>query len=159
MNIGDAGLTLIKQFESFRAASYLDGVGIPTIGYGTTHIDGKPVTLGMTCTMQEATTWLQQDMQEFENFIQDKVNVPLTQNEFDALCSLVYNIGPGNFGKSSLLVALNQRQFKTAQARFLLWNRAGGQIELGLSRRRVAEAALFGPLTSQELVDTYHIKV
>jgi lysozyme len=159
MNISDAGVTLIEGFEAFRAEAYLDGVGIPTIGYGTTKIKGEPVKLGMTCTKQEATTWLKDDMNEFENFIQDKVNVPLTQNEFDALCSLVYNIGPGNFEKSSVLIAINQRQFKTAQARFLLWNRAGGQIELGLSRRRVAEAALFGPLTSQELVNTYHIKV
>jgi lysozyme len=159
MNISDAGLTLIKSFESFQADAYLDAVGIPTIGYGTTKIDGQPVKLGMTCTMQEATGWLKSDLSKFEDFIQDKVNVPLTQNQFDALCSLVYNIGPGNFQSSSCLLALNQKQYKTAQARFLLWNKAKGKVLKGLSRRRVAEAAMFGPLSSQELIETYHIEV
>jgi lysozyme len=159
MNISDKGLALIKSFEQFRAEAYLDAVGVPTIGWGTTHINGQPVKLGMSCTMEQATQWMLADLAEFENFIQDKVNVPLTQNQFDALCSLVYNIGDENFEESSVLREINQKDYKTAQARFLLWNKAGGKVLRGLSRRRVAEAAMFGPLTADELVQTYHIAV
>lgn len=159
MNISDKGLALIKSFEQFKAEAYLDAVGVPTIGWGTTRIDGQPVKLGMSCTMEQATVWLMHDLQEFENFIQDKVNVPLTQNQFDALCSLVYNIGTTNFASSSVLSMINKKDYKTAQARFLLWNKAGGKVLKGLTRRRVAEAELFGPVSAPELVATYHVIV
>jgi lysozyme len=159
MNISDTGLSLIKQFESFRADAYLDAVGIPTIGYGTTRINGQPVKLGMTCTEAQATQYMRSDLQGFEDSIQDKVNVPLTQNQFDALCSLVYNIGVGNFAKSSLLIALNQNSYRIAQARFLLWNKAGGKVLKGLVRRRLAEAELFGPLSQKELIDSFHVEI
>lgn len=159
MNIGDAGLTLIKGFEQFRSDAYLDAVGIPTIGYGTTHIDGQPVKMGTKCTEAQASAWLRSDLDRFEDDIQNALNVPVTQAQFDALCSLVYNIGPTNFKKSSVLSCLNNGDIKTAQARFLLWNKAGGKTLKGLTRRRLAEAVMFGPLSREELIDTFNLDV
>jgi lysozyme len=99
------------------------------------------------------------DMEHFENDIQQALNVPVTQPQFDALCSLVYNIGPGNFKKSSVLSCLNSGDVKRAQARFLLWNKAGGKTLRGLTRRRLAEAVMFGPVCREELIDTYNLDV
>lgn len=159
MNISNTGLDLIKRYEQFRSEAYLDAIGVPTIGWGTTRINGERVKLGMTCTKEQAEIWMRSDLQQFENDIQDKVNVPLTQNQFDALCSLVYNIGTTNFSKSSILTNLNLKQYTAAQPRFLLWNKAGGKVLRGLTRRRLDEAVLFGPLSRQQLIDTYHLDV
>ena len=163
MNISQAGIDLIIGSEGFRADSYQDQKNIWTIGYGTTHIGGVPVTEGMVCTPAQAVQWLLADLQYFECQIQDILNVPVTQNQFDALCSLVYNIGPENFRTSSVAKMINQSNYKTAQARFLLWNKIKVKgkyvVDLGLTRRRVREAALFGPLSANELVSVYHVRV
>ena len=81
------------------------------------------------------------------------VKVPLTQNEFDSLVSFAYNVGSGNLASSTLLRLLNAGQYGAAQKQFLVWNKAGGVAMRGLTNRRLGEAANFGPLTRQQLID------
>lgn len=139
MKISEAGLSLIKQFEGFRANAYLDSVGVPTIGYGHT----MGVRLGDVCTPEEAEEWLKGDCDAAERCVNHTVAVPLTQHEFDALVSFVFNLGCGNFRKSTLLKLLNENRHDEAAMEFRRWDRAGGQVLAGLTKRRLAEQRLF----------------
>ncbi len=149
------GKDLIKKFESLRLNAYKDPVGIVTIGWGTTRINGRPVQMGQKITIEQAELYFSEDLKEFENYVRDLVEVPLTQRQFDALVSFTYNLGPTNLRNSTLLRLLNARNYNGAQGQFLRWNRAGGKVLRGLTRRRVAEAVLFGPLSYDELVAIY----
>lgn len=159
MNISKQGLELIKRFEGLHLQAYLDPVDIPTIGYGTIVIDGKPVRMGTTCTEAQAEAYLISDVRKFEAYVQQYVNVPLTQEQFDALVSFTYNLGPTNLKNSTLLRLLNQGRYEEAQPQFLRWNKAGGKVLKGLTRRRLAEAALFGPMSAQQLTRAYKLDV
>lgn len=133
------GINLIKSFEGFRADAYLDAVRVPTIGYGTT----RGVKMGQKITEAQAVALLQKDLEMFENAINRLVKVPLTQNQFDALASFVYNLGETNFAGSTLLKVINNGRFELAPEQFLRWNKAGGKVLNGLTRRRQAEADMF----------------
>lgn len=139
MKIGPAGLRLLESFEKCRLVAYLDGGGVPTIGWGHT----RGVTLGETCTQAQADSWLLGDLTEAEDCISDKVTATLAQNQFDAVASLVYNIGGEQFAKSTLLKYLNQNKMQMAASEFLRWNHDNGVVVLGLVRRRKAERDLF----------------
>ena len=139
MNIGDRGLALIKSFEGLRLEAYLDSVGVPTIGYGHT----KDVQMGDTCTEEQADEWLREDCADAEECVNSAVSVPLTQNEFDALVSFVFNLGCGALRRSTLLRLLLDSDYDGAAAQFHRFNKAGGQPLAGLTRRRAAEAKLF----------------
>lgn len=154
--LSDAGANLIKQFEGLRLTAYNDQVGVLTIGYGTTNsvlpADHR-ITPGMTITQAEANVLLHLGVDtKFSPAVSTLVKVPLTQNQFDSLVCFAYNVGPGNLASSTLLRKLNARDYAGAQQQFLVWNRAGGIPVRGLTRRRLAEAANFGPLTSQQLI-------
>lgn len=159
MNISTHGLELIKRFEGLHLQAYLDPVGIPTIGYGTIIMNGSPVRMGTVITEEQAESLLYSDVQKFENYVNQLVNVPLTQEQFDALVSFTYNLGPTNLKKSTLLRLLNRRMYEEAQPQFLRWNRAGGKVLRGLTRRRLAEAALFGPMSAQQMIEAYNLSV
>jgi lysozyme len=159
MNISPQGLAMIKQFEGFSLKAYLDPVQIPTIGYGTIAIHGRPVKMGMVITEAQASEYLLADLQKFEDAVNQAVNVPLTQEQFDALVSFTYNLGPGNLRASTLLKMINAGRLEEAQPQFLRWNRAGGKVFKGLTRRRLAEAALFGPRSASELIRMYRLVV
>ena len=137
--IGAAGITLIKQFEGCRLKAYRDIVGKWTIGYGST----TGVSEGDEITAEEAEERLQRDLAWFENGVAKVVEVKIRQNQFDALVSLTYNIGLGNFRKSTVLRKLNNRDDFGAAAAFLMWRKAGGVEVVGLLRRRRAERELF----------------
>lgn len=144
MQINDEGLALIKQAEGLRLTAYKDPVGVLTIGYGHTSAAGAPeVKPGMKISQELAETILKTDLQKYEKAVDDAITVELTENEFSACVSLCYNIGPGNFAKSSVVRFINQGRMADAADAFLLWNRAGGKILPGLVKRRAAEAALF----------------
>lgn len=144
MQTSPAGRKLIEKFEGLRLKAYRDSVGVLTIGVGHTSKAGPPkVTAGMKITAEEADQILASDLAKFEKAVSDSVKVPLTQNQFDALVSLCFNIGPGNFGRSTLLKVLNLGKYEAAASQFLKWVRAGGRVLLGLVRRRKEEAALF----------------
>ncbi|NEQ32568.1 MAG: lysozyme [Leptolyngbya sp. SIO4C5] len=133
------GLFLIKSFEGLRLKAYQDAVGIWTIGYGTT----QGVTPGMEITQAQAEQLLKRDVNKFERAIQDAVKVTVNDNQFSALVSFTYNVGSGAFRSSTLLRLLNQNDIQGAADQFPRWNRAGGRVLAGLTRRRNAERALF----------------
>lgn len=139
MRASQAAIDLIKSFEGFRSESYQCPAGIWTVGYGTTR-GAEP---GQRVTEAEAVTMLRADLQHVEGVLSAAVKVPVTQAQFDALCSLAYNIGCGNLTRSTLLKRLNGGDAPGAAEEFLRWNRAGGQVLVGLVRRREAERALF----------------
>jgi GH24 family phage-related lysozyme (muramidase) len=137
--INGQGLFLLKSFEGLRLESYLDAVGVWTIGYGTTENIGP----GMLITQAEAEALLKRDSAKFEAAIASLVKVALTDNQFSALVCFVYNIGAGAFGASTLLKLLNQQDYQGAADQLLLWNKGGDRVLAGLTRRRQAERALF----------------
>ena len=139
----EVGKSLIKSHEGFRAEAYVCPAGVVTIGYGTTTINGNSVTLGTKITTDEADQFLEEDLKTFEDAVNNLVRANLNQNQFDALVSFVYNVGVGNFKKSTLLKKLNAGDYSNASSEFLKWNRGGGKVLKGLSNRRKAEQQLF----------------
>jgi GH24 family phage-related lysozyme (muramidase) len=137
--INQAGLDLIKEFEGFRASAYRCPAGVPTIGYGHT----KTARMGMLINRKHGEQLLRSDLSDAESAVSRLVKVPLTDNEFSALVSFVFNLGEGNFAKSTLLRKLNAGDRQGAADELLRWNRAGGRVLRGLIRRREAERQLF----------------
>lgn len=140
MKISKKGLDLIKQFEGLELKAYKDSVGVVTIGYGST---GPHVSMGMVITQEQAESLLKQDVSRFEKGVSELVKVPLNQNQFDALVSFSFNLGLGNLKSSTLLRKLNFLDYVGAANEFPRWNKAGGVVLKGLTRRREAEKALF----------------
>ena len=139
MKISEEGKELLKKFEGCKLEAYQDSVGVWTIGYGHT----KGVYKGMTISQDDAEEMLEEEMEEYEGYIEEYVEVPLSQNEFDALVCWVYNLGPTNLRNSTLLMVLNQSKFDEVPEQIKRWNKAGGEVLKGLVRRREAEALLF----------------
>ena len=137
--INKAGLDLIKSFEGLRLKAYKDAVGVWTIGYG--HI--KTATPGMVISGPEAEALLRGDLEEAQGAVERLVKQSLTDNEYAALVSFVFNLGSGNLSRSTLLKKLNAGDRKGAADQFLVWNKAGGKVLAGLTRRRQAERSLF----------------
>jgi len=139
MNISKEGLSLIKKFEGCELEAYLCPAGVWTIGYGHT----KDVKEGDKINKEEADYLLQEEMIEYESYINDFVEVPLEQNQFDALCSWVYNLGPTNLKNSTMLRVLNEEKYADVPQEIKRWNKAGGEVLDGLIKRREAEAKMF----------------
>lgn len=140
MKISERGLAFIKTHEGCRLEAYQDSVGVWTIGYG--HIIG--VKAGDTCTQEQAEAWLAEDVASIsEKCVNWVVKVPLTQAEFDALCSFSFNLGCSALRNSTLLKKLNASDYDGASAEFKKWDRAGGKQIAGLTKRRADEAELF----------------
>jgi lysozyme len=139
MNISKEGLSLIKKFEGCELEAYLCPAGVWTIGYGHT----KDVKEGDKINKEEADYLLQEEMIEYESYINDFVEVPLNQNQFDALCSWVYNLGPTNLKNSTMLKVLNEEKYVDVPQEIKRWNKAGGEVLDGLIKRREAEAKMF----------------
>ncbi len=133
------GLLLIKSFEGLKLNAYRDPVGIWTIGYGTT----RGVRPGMRISKSRAVELLQEDLARFEKSIQEAVKVSINDNQFSALASFTYNVGPGALRSSTLLRLLNGGNIRGAADQFPRWNKAGGRVLAGLTRRRNAERLLF----------------
>ncbi|PDO81910.1 lysozyme [Kosakonia sacchari] len=144
MQISDKGIALIKQFEGLRLTAYQDSVGVWTIGYGWTQpVDGKPIRARMTIKEETAERLLRTGLVGYESDVSKLVKVKLTQGQFDALVSFAYNLGARALSTSTLLKKLNAGDYRGAADEFLRWNKAGGQVLAGLTRRREAERALF----------------
>ena len=139
MYISVEGTSLIKKFEGCELEAYQDSVGVWTIGYGHT----KDVKQGDKINQDEAENLLEEEMPEYEGYINDMVEVSLEQCQFDALVSWVYNLGPTNLSSSTLLKVLNEGEYDEVPFQIKRWNKAGGKVLEGLTRRREAEALLF----------------
>lgn len=143
--ISDKGISLIKRFEGVRLKAYKDVAGVPTIGYG--HTSG--VKMGDTISQERADELLKQDLKSRESTVASYVDVrTLTQNQFDALVSFVYNLGSGNFKSSTLLKKVRANpDDKTIRGEFMKFNKAriGGVLKAvdGLTNRRKAEADFY----------------
>jgi lysozyme len=141
MTTSDFGLQRIRNFEGLRLQAYQDPGGVWTIGYGHT---GSDVSQGLVITRADADALLRADLATAEATVNSSVSVSLTQGQFDALVSFVYNVGGGAFQTSTLLAKLNAGDYASAAAEFGNWNQdANGQPLAGLMSRRSAEAALF----------------
>ena len=144
MQTSDKGIALIKEFESCKLTAYQDSVGVWTIGYGWTQpVDGKPIRAGMTIKQETAERLLKTGLVSYESDVSRLVKVALTQGQFDALVSFTYNLGARSLSTSTLLRKLNASDYSGAADEFLRWNKAGGKVLNGLTRRREAERALF----------------
>ena len=139
MNISQEGISLIKKFEGCELEAYKCAAGVWTIGYGHT----KDVKEGDSISKEEAEFMLVHELQEYCNDVDIAVKVDLKQNEFDALVSWTYNLGPTNLNSSTMLRVLNEGKHDEVPAQIKRWNKASGQVKQGLVRRREAEALMF----------------
>jgi lysozyme len=141
-----AGIDLIKSFEGFRAAPYKCSAGVPTIGYGATfYPGGKKVTMSdASITEEQAVDLLANMLISFEKYVDSYCVDTITQNQFDALVSFAYNLGPANLKSSTLLKKVNANpNDESIRLEFMKWVKAGGKTLTGLVRRREAEANLY----------------
>lgn len=141
MRTSQKGIDLIKEFEGFRKTAYLCPGGVWTIGYGHT----KGVKVGDEIDERKAEQFLREDLRETEVAINRMITVEIDQNQFDALVSLVYNIGSGNFYDSTIRRLINERclDIKKIEHAWKMWIRAGGRVLKGLIRRRNTEFELY----------------
>lgn len=143
--INKEGLDLIESFEGFSPKPYKDVAGIWTIGVGSIYgLDGKRVKASHRhISKQEALQLMERDLKTTEVKITQLVKVPVTQNQFSALCSFVYNVGSGAFQRSTARMKLNRSDYDGCADEFLRWKYAGKKAIPGLLRRRKAERELF----------------
>lgn len=140
MKLSDKGLELIKAHEGLSLKAYICPAGVWTVGYGHTGADVTPETVW---TQAEAENALRLDVGWAEDCINQFVDVPLTQGQFDALVSFVFNVGPNAFRNSTMLKLINSGNFEAAGSQFGRWNKGGGKVLSGLTKRRQEEAGLF----------------
>lgn len=146
IKIGQAGIDLIKKFEGFRSKPYKCPAGVPTIGYGATfYPNKKKVTMAdPEISEVEASELLENMLDRFEQYVDSYCTDSITQNQFDALVSFCYNLGPANLKASTLLKKVNLNpNDPTIRAEFMKWTKAGGRTLKGLVTRRTAEADLY----------------
>jgi lysozyme len=149
LELSAAGVGLIHYYESClhphqgKFIAYLDPVKVLTIGWGHTNHHGRKFKSGDVWSQQECDDEFLKDMRIFERDVRRLVKVVLTQRQFDALVSFAYNVGGSALGKSTLLKKLNARDYTGAANEFKRWNKAGGKVLKGLTRRRHSEANVF----------------
>lgn len=138
MQTGQEGLRLIKNYEGLRLEGYKCPAGILTIGYGHTgKVDGKAITLGMKISKEKAEDLLKSDLKRYENYV-TATKLKLNQNQFDALVSFTYNCGSG-----CLQTLVKNRTLPQIAEALLKYNKGGGKVLAGLTKRRKAEKVLF----------------
>lgn len=125
MNLSDKGDSLIKGFEGLRLDAYKDVKGVWTVGYGSTRYhDGKAVKPGDKLANEaQADALFRNTLGQYEQAVDSYVQVPITQNQFDALVSFTYNLGTGALHGSTLLKKLNNRDYQGAANQFLVWDK------------------------------------
>ena len=154
MEISNQGKALIKQSEGCKLSAYKDSVGIPTIGYGHT----KDVRMGMVITQATAEQYLKDDLQPVEKIL-NGMGINFKQNQFDALCSWLFNLGASKFNSSTLkkYIVANKSDIEIGD-QIIRWVYAGDKPLLGLKRRRIAEANMFVGKDIYYLDDKNNIK-
>lgn len=140
MRLSPKARDTLKRLEGFRERAYIPVPGdVPTIGYGFTH----GVEMGDLMTTAEADARLVEELRPYEMAVWQGCTREPNQNEFDAMVLLCFNIGPGGFARSTVLKAHNRGDREAAARAFGLWNKSGGKVYTGLTRRRAEEAALY----------------
>jgi lysozyme len=142
--VNEDGLKLIRQWEGLRTTAYKCPAGVWTIGYGHTSAAGAPtVSAGMKITTAAAEDILKADLRKYEQAVDKAVKVGLSDNQFSALVSFCYNVGPGAFAGSTLVRKLNAGRYDAVPSELAKWTKAGGKNLPGLVNRRAAEAGLW----------------
>ena len=139
MKVSDRGLALIKEFEGCKLTAYQDSVGVWTIGYGHTRTASRV----MIITQAQADELLALDVSEHATGVYKALQVKIEQHQFDAVVSLAFNVGVSAVRNSTLLKMINRGDAKLAAAQFYRWNKAGGKVLAGLTRRRAAERKMY----------------
>lgn len=139
MKTSQRGIDLIASFEGFRSKAYLCPAGVWTIGHGFT----KGVRPGQTITLRQSFQRLREELVEYERGVMQATGRDANQNEFDALVCFAFNVGVKHMQGSSVIRAHRRGDRQAAARAFALWNKAGGKVMPGLTRRRAAEAALY----------------
>lgn len=139
------GISLIKKYEGLKLQSYICPAGIPTIGYGSTFYEnGSKVKLGEKISVERADSLLAYMVQNFETGVKNLVKSNINANQLGALTSFAFNVGLGNFTRSTLLRKVNiNPNDETIRAEFMKWNKGGGKVLRGLVNRRNDEANLY----------------
>ena len=139
------GIPIIKKFEGLKLKAYLCPAGLPTIGYGNTRYeDGSTVKLGEQISIDRADKLLMHTVSQFEKQVDTLITVPINANQLGALTSFAFNVGMGNFRRSTLLRLVNANPNNPAiRTEFMKWTRADNQVLKGLVTRRQAEADLY----------------
>ena len=145
MKLNKEGSDLIKSFEGCKLKAYQCSAKKWTIGYGNTFFeDGTPVVAGNAISQQKAEDMFELIASEFASKVAKLVTSNVTENQFGALVSFAYNCGAVNLQKSTLLKKVNaNHNDQSIRGEFLKWNKAGGKVLAGLSRRREAESNLY----------------
>lgn len=145
LQLSTNGFNLLAELEGVVLHPYKDSVGIPTIGIGSTYYeDGTKVTMkDKAITKERAIQLAKNVVKSFEARVNKSIVVPMTQNQFDAMVLLCYNIGESGFARSSVVRNFNAGNLQKAADSFLLWNKAGGKVSKGLTNRRQKERNLF----------------
>ena len=144
MKTSENGKQLIISFEGIKLNAYKCPAGVPTIGVGNTfYLNGNKVKIGDKITLPQAMELFESLLPKYEKTVLDAIKVPLTQSQFDALVSWVYNLGPNNLKSSSMLRVLNEGKYDEVPAQMKRWNKASGKVLAGLTRRREAEGLMF----------------
>jgi GH24 family phage-related lysozyme (muramidase) len=145
--VSESGLQFIAQWEDFVPTPYNDA-GHAVIGYGhllhrgpVTEADRRQFPNGIT--REQGFELLRADAAIAANAVRDNVAVPLNQNQFDALTSFAYNLGPGDFANSTLVRELNAGNYASVPEQLNRWAHSGGRRVQGLVNRRAAEGQLF----------------
>ncbi|MEJ7786657.1 MAG: lysozyme [Solirubrobacteraceae bacterium] len=141
MKFSNAGAALLEGFEGFRSQPYRDAVGVWTIGFGSTKGVGPRTP---PVTRAEARARMKREIDaNYGAAVERAITRPMTQNQFDAMTSLAYNVGTGGFASSTVCRMHNAGRHDAAADAFMLWVKAGGQTLQGLVNRRRAEADLY----------------
>ena len=135
-------VNLVKEFEGCRLTAYQDSVGVWTIGYGHT---GAEVKKGLTITQAKAESYLKDDLARFNTCVSNNISRNLNANQVGALMSWSYNVGCGSLQTSTLRKRMNagENLNTVAEQELPKWNKAGGKVLPGLTRRRAAEVKFF----------------
>lgn len=140
MKTSEEGLDHIEASEGIRYVAYLDTGGVWTIGVGHT---GPEVVKGLRATEEQVREWLVEDVEEAEDAVNRLVKVELNQNQFDMLVSFVFNVGEGQFKRSTMLRLLNKGDYEAAANEFPKWKFDNGKMIQGLLNRRLEEQKIF----------------
>jgi lysozyme len=144
--LSQKGAKFLRGGEGFEGAPYLDGGGVPTIGFGSTRYeDGRKVTMkDAKITEERALAIFNSTVKKYIECVNESIKVELTQNQFDACVSLCYNIGEDAFANSTLVKVINSEGTLTAiKYQFSRWNKDNGKVVKGLTNRRAKEANLY----------------
>lgn len=144
MKVTDNAINIIKKYESYVAKPYLCPAKVWTIGYGSTYINSKPVKqTTQPISEAKAAEILKDSLVDIEKIIALNIGHEITQNQFDALASFIYNVGQGSFINSTMLKHLKGKRYPEAADEFDKWTLSKGKALTGLIVRRKEEKQLF----------------